>query len=142
MQKKLNGNAQAVLDVIRSAHHHPTALEIYETVRAARPRIGMATVYRMLHYLAEQGYIKEIGSPDCHRYDSHTSRHDHAVCTQCGALLDIPIEVCIPLEVLQTAAKAAGVELKSHEVRLYGLCPSCQAQSHHSDNPSRLSSLA
>ena len=127
MKEKLNSNAQAVLEIVRAAHNHPTAQEIYEAVRNVRPRIGLATVYRILHHLAEQGYIKEIGpNEECSRYDGHVSRHDHAVCTGCGALLDVPVEVTVPAEVLQVAARATGMALSSHEVRLYGLCSSCQ----------------
>jgi Fur family peroxide stress response transcriptional regulator len=129
MKEKLNRNAQAVLEVVRSAHSHPTAQEVYEAVRDVRPRIGLATVYRLLHQLVRQGYVKEVGpSEEGCRYDGHIARHDHAVCTSCGALLDVPVEVAIPAEVLQAAARATGMTLSSHEVRLYGLCPSCLAR--------------
>jgi Fe2+ or Zn2+ uptake regulation protein len=129
LKEKLNANSKAVLDVVREASNHPTALEIYEAVKARRPKIGVASVYRILHSLSEQGYIKELGRSDesC-RYDSQISRHDHAVCTNCGALLDVPIEIKLPVDVLEAAARAAGIELGSHEVRLYGKCASCQLQ--------------
>jgi Fur family transcriptional regulator, peroxide stress response regulator len=127
MKEKLTSNAQAVLDIVREAHNHPTALEIYEAIKRMRPHVGLASVYRILHQLAEQHYINELGRSDesC-RYDGNISRHDHAVCTNCGALLDLPIEIALPEEVLQVAAQAAGIELGSHEVRLYGRCASCQ----------------
>src|SRR5260370_37232972 len=78
MEHTLNTNAHAVLDVLRASQNHPTALEVYESVRRARPRIGLATVYRILHQLTEQGLIKELeyGS-ECSRYDAHIRRHDH-----------------------------------------------------------------
>jgi Fe2+ or Zn2+ uptake regulation protein len=127
MKEKLNGNAQAVLEVVRASQCHPTAQEIYEEVRGVRPHIGLATVYRILRQLAERGYIKEIGPrEEGSRYDGRVLRHDHAVCTMCGALLDVPVEVAIPAEVLEAAARATGVALSSHEVRLYGLCSSCR----------------
>ncbi|HLH60575.1 MAG TPA: transcriptional repressor [Ktedonobacteraceae bacterium] len=123
---KLNSNAQAVLNIVLAAHNHPTALEIYEAVKSVRPHMGLASVYRILHNLAEQGYIREIGrDEEGNRYDGNTARHDHAVCTNCGALLDIPVEVKVPADALEQAARAAGIELGSYEVRLYGLCPSC-----------------
>lgn len=132
MKEKLNSNAQAVLDIVGAAENHPTALEIYEAVKRVRPRIGLASVYRILHHLVEQEYIKEVGrNEECCRYDGNISRHDHAVCTTCGALLDIPVEITVPQEVLQTAAQAAGIKLGSHEVRLYGRCSSCQAHNNN-----------
>lgn len=126
MKETLNENARAVLDVVRASHDHPTVAQIYELVRDKRPRIGLASVYRILHNLVEQGYVKELWHIDesC-RYDAHVERHDHAICTVCGALLDVPIEVKLSHDVLQAAAEAAGIELTSHELRLYGRCPLC-----------------
>jgi len=127
MQDTLHTNARAVLDMLRAAKNHPTALDVYEVVRRTRPRIGLATVYRILHQLTQQGLIKELGHrDDCMRYDAQTQRHDHAVCTECGALLDIPMNVGLPGELLQTAAEAAGVELDTYELRIYGRCSACQ----------------
>lgn len=129
MEELLNANARAILDVVRTTENHPTALEVYERVRLLRPRIGLATVYRILHQLSEQGLIKELGqNAGCNRYDGRTGRHDHAICTTCGALLDIPMEISLSREVLQTAAQAAGITLGEHEVRLYGQCTRCQTQ--------------
>ena len=128
MKEKLNSNAQAVLDIVWAAENHPTALEVYEAVKRVRPRMGLASVYRILHHLVELEYIKEVGrGEERSRYDGKVSRHDHAVCTTCGALLDVPVEITVPEELLQAAAQATGIKLGSHEVRLYGRCSSCQA---------------
>ncbi len=129
MDETLHTNARAILDIVQTAENHPTALDVFEQVRMVRPRIGLATVYRVLHQLAEQGRIKELGrnSEGC-RYDAHTERHDHAICTDCGALLDIPLDVRVSGEALQAAAQATGVALSSHEVRIYGLCAACQGK--------------
>ena len=127
MEELLNTNARAILDVLRASHNHPTALEVYESVRRARPRIGLATVYRILHQLTQQGLIKELGQDvECSRYDANTHRHDHAICTECGALLDIPLNIQLSNEALQAAAQAAGLAMGSHEVRIYGRCTPCQ----------------
>ena len=129
IKSMLNENAQAILDMVRGARNHPTALEIYEAVKQQRPRIGLASVYRILHSLVEQKYIRELrmGDEDFNRYDGRIERHDHAICRSCGKLLDLPVEIALSQQALQEAAQAAGIELETHEVRLYGLCVSCQA---------------
>ncbi len=126
MKEALNENAHAVLDVVRASHHHPTATDVYEAVKEKRPRIGIASIYRILHSLVEQGYIKELrhANESC-RYDAHLERHDHAICTICGALHDVPIEVTLSRDVLHVAAEAAGIEMSSYELRLYGHCSLC-----------------
>lgn len=127
----LNANARAVLEVLRATGRHPTALEVYNEVRQVRPRIGLATVYRVLHQLAELGLIKETqGYENECRYDAHTRRHDHAICRECGALLDIPVDIPLPDEALRAAALSVGIELDTHEVRIYGRCGTCKEKMH------------
>ena len=127
MQTKLSTNAQAVLETVQQLGNHPTAFEIFEKVRLNRPHIGMATVYRTLHQLAETGLILEIDhSAEGCRYDAHIDRHDHIVCKSCRKLLDLPGEVPLPLAHLQKLAQEQGIEMLSHEVRIYGLCAACR----------------
>ena len=126
MKGTLNTNAQAVLDAVKGADNHPTAADIYEAVRVIRPRMGLASVYRILHMLVAQGWIKEIQHCDetC-RYDARTDRHDHAICTTCGALVNVPAGVCIPQDQLESAANTAGIKFSSYELLLYGVCAAC-----------------
>ncbi|MBV9259694.1 MAG: transcriptional repressor [Ktedonobacteraceae bacterium] len=128
MKETLTGNARAVLDVVRAAGNHPTAQEIYDEVRHTRPNIGLASVYRILHTLTEQGMIREIGRSEESRYDGQVARHDHAVCTKCGTLIDLPTAIALTKEHLEAVAQAAGIELEFHEVRLYGKCTTCRTQ--------------
>jgi len=129
MEEILNTNARAVLEVLRASQRHPTAFDVYESVRLTRPLIGLATVYRILHQLTEQGLIKELAyGGGCSRYDACTRRHDHAFCTECGALLDIPQDVQLLTKALQVAAHSTDFELGSYEVRIYGRCTTCQSR--------------
>ena len=130
MEDLLNANARAVLEALRKSGQHPTAQEVYDGVRQVRPRIGLATVYRILRQLAEQGVIKVWGyGSESARYDACTHRHDHACCTECGTLLDIPVEIKMSRAELEKAARATGLEMGSHEVRIYGRCQECQTKS-------------
>lgn len=80
-------------DVIRNAlsgrRDHPTAEQVHEAVVAVMPDMSLATVYRNLGLLADEGEIKRVispGSPD--RFDPDTSDHSHFYCIKCGAVLD------------------------------------------------------
>lgn len=131
MEDILNQNARAVLAVLRASVSHPTAQEVYDEVRRTRPKIGLATVYRILHQLAEQGIIKVWGYGNASaRYDARTHRHDHAYCTTCGTLLDVPVGIELSHEMLEQAARATGIEMGSHEVRIYGCCRNCQTRNN------------
>lgn len=124
-QERLNANARAVLEALRATDAHPTAMEVYEAARRKRPRIGLATVYRVLHQLVEQGMVKELGRDEA-RYDANIERHDHAICTECGRLLDLSLDGWISREALLNAAQSSGIALDTHEIRIYGRCASCQ----------------
>src|SRR5712691_4061550 len=129
MEDKLNTNARAVLEVLQASQRHPTAFDVYEAVRLTRPRIGLATAYRILHQLTKQGLIKELAyGSGCSRYDACIRRHDHDFCTECGALLDIPQDVQLSTKALQEAAHSTDFELGSYEVRIYGRCATCQSR--------------
>ncbi len=136
VKSMLNENAQAIFDVVRGASNHPTALEVYEAVKQQRPRIGLASIYRILHNLVEQEYIHElrVDGEDFSRYDGRIERHDHAICRSCGRLVDLPVEIMLSQQDLQEAALAAGIQLETHEVRLYGLCTQCQEELQNKAN--------
>src|ERR1041385_1391658 len=89
-QMGLTRQRSLVLDVVRTPDEHPTATEVFERARETMPGISFATVYNSLRYLKEAGLIREIASfgKSPSRYDSETYRHDHAVCSECGRLVD------------------------------------------------------
>jgi Fur family peroxide stress response transcriptional regulator len=113
-----------VLQVIRSSQGHLTANEIFAEARTKLPGISFATVYNSLRFLKEGGHIAEIpfGSGSS-RFDGITSRHDHAICTKCGKLVDIELEH--PPELVELAAARSKFRPESLEFTLRGLCPDC-----------------
>jgi Fur family ferric uptake transcriptional regulator/Fur family peroxide stress response transcriptional regulator len=114
----------AILQVIREADEHLTANGVFENAKRILPGISFATVYNSLRYLKEAGHIGEISFGNgASRFDAMTSRHDHALCTKCGKLVDMEIE--LPVEVVNFAAQFSKFKLESIELTLRGLCPEC-----------------
>ena len=60
---------------------------------------------------------------DANRYDRKLSRHDHALCNNCGKLVDL--ELPIPAELLVEASARSKFKPESIELTLRGLCPEC-----------------
>lgn len=113
-----------VLQVIREADEHLTANEIFSAAKDLLPSISFATVYNSLRFLKEAGHIAEIQFGNgASRFDRMTHRHDHAICTSCGKLVDIEMEH--PSEIIRTAAKRSRFKPESIEFTLRGLCPDC-----------------
>ncbi len=114
----------AILQVIREADEHLTANGVFENARQILPGISFATVYNSLRYLKEAGHIAEISFGNgASRFDAMTSRHDHAICTNCGKLVDMEIE--LPPEIVKLATSFSKFKLESIELTLRGLCPEC-----------------
>ncbi len=120
----LTKQREVVLRVISNAPEHLTANEVFASAKALLPSISFATVYNSLRYLKEAGHIAEVSFGNgASRFDRMTSRHDHAICTACGTLVDI--EMDIPADIIKRAAKYSRFKPESLEFTLRGLCPKC-----------------
>lgn len=117
---------QVVLEVVRDSEGHLTAAEVYEGARKLLPTISYATVYNSLRYLKDAHLIGEItfGSA-ASRYDRVTARHDHAICSHCGRLVDLDIPGTVDL--MRTAARRSHFEAESIHLTLVGVCPDCRS---------------
>jgi len=121
----LTKQRRAVLRVIRESDAHLTANEVFEHARRLLPGISFATVYNSLRYLKNEGLIGEVCfGANCTRYDRKLTRHDHAICNNCGKLVDM--ELSIPDGLIKEAAKRSKFEAGSIELTLRGLCPECR----------------
>ena len=116
---------QAVLQVIRDSEEHLTANEVFDKARKIQPGISFATVYNSLRFLKEQGMIGEVrfGS-DAARFDRTMDRHDHAICNECGKLIDLDLP--IPDDILEKGERLSKFKAESIEIVLRGLCPECR----------------
>lgn len=126
---KLTRQREAVLRVIRERNDHPTANEIFEAARAILPAISYATVYNSLRYLRLEGLVREINfGNSASRYDRVTERHDHAICTACGKLVDFDLTEAAKL--MRAAARKSHFKAQSVHLTLMGLCPDCRNETY------------
>lgn len=120
----LTKQRRCVLRVIREADRHLTANEVFEDARRLLPGISFATVYNSLHYLKNEGLIGEIKfGLDANRYDRKVTQHDHAICDNCGKIVDL--EMTVPKGLVAKAAELSKFEAGTIELTLRGLCADC-----------------
>jgi Fur family transcriptional regulator, peroxide stress response regulator len=121
----LTPQRRAVLRVVAESGEHLTANEIFEAARRELPSISFATVYNSLKYLKEAGLLHEINfGKGSSRYDSETARHDHAVCSRCGKLVDF--DLAETPQLIRAAARRSRFKPESIHLTLVGVCPDCQ----------------
>lgn len=83
---------QAILDVVRGHDGHLTADQVHRRVRRQHPTASLSTVYRNLNTFADDGIIRRkprSAAPDF--YERNLTPHDHAQCTECGAISDLVV---------------------------------------------------
>ena len=123
----LTKQRQTVLNVIRESDKHLTANEVFDDARRLLPGISFATVYNSLNYLKNQRLIGEIKfGTGANLYDRKLTRHDHALCNNCGKLVDL--DLTIPNKLLKEAASRSKFIPETIELTLRGLCPECSGQ--------------
>lgn len=102
-----------------------SASELHHSLNANGSGIGLATVYRQLNALTEDGLADVVTSPSGQLFRACTpTHHHHLVCESCGAA----IEVSPPVEKwLATVAAEHGFTVNSHVFEVFGTCAACSA---------------
>ncbi|QWK18964.1 MAG: transcriptional repressor [Hydrogenobacter thermophilus] len=122
MGLKITPQRVAVYEVLLNREDHPTVEEVYNEVKKRYPFVSLATVYRTVETLEELGFVKRVaywgGSV---RYDANTEDHHHLICTRCGAIKDIQLNInWYPPKHIE------GYRVEKYALHIYGVCPECQ----------------
>ena len=116
-----------VLDIVSHSKSHPTAEEVHRLARKKMPNLSLATVYRNLHLLAEEGKIREVQfQGDIIRYDGMLDAHEHFYCTSCGSVQDLTAK--LPAATLSALSGRLGVTIERYALDYYGLCTKCKSR--------------
>lgn len=113
---------ELIIAAVQSSRSHPTADEVFQSIRTQLPTISLATVYRNLGTLSAQGVIRKIEIPDGRdRFDCCLADHDHFLCRSCGRLWDFqlahPLVELIPPE--------TGFLVQDYALVVRGTCREC-----------------
>ncbi|HIE26937.1 TPA: transcriptional repressor [Candidatus Poribacteria bacterium] len=113
-----------ILNALRNTATHPTAEEIYNMVKPQIPNISLGTVYRTLGALEELGLLQKlVYGGSFSRYDGNVNAHYHAVCLDCGKVLDVDEPVLSNLE--ERFSSETGFTIVGHKLEFHGYCKDC-----------------
>jgi Fur family ferric uptake transcriptional regulator len=114
----------AIRTVIHAARRPLTPLEVLEGAREQVPALSIATVYRNIKSLLQDGTIHRVPLPgDNPRYESThaaSTHHHHFQCTSCQRVFDV--HDC-PGDLVHMAPE--GFTVERHELTFYGQCAEC-----------------
>ena len=125
--ERITKQGTAILEVIRVAGRPLLSKEILILSGTKVPGIGIATVYRNIKSLLDQGEIQEVQLPgENPRYEISEAEHEHHhhfQCYECDRVFDV--HAC-PGDFSHLAPK--GFKVRDHELTLYGSCFECQSK--------------
>jgi Fur family ferric uptake transcriptional regulator len=117
-----------VLDALREGGAFRSAQSLHQELRASGHPIGLATVYRNLQVLSEDGLVDQVrveGAESIYRVCDQDGHHHHVICRSCGASAAVTgpdFELWA-----DKVAAAAGFSDVRHALEISGICAACSA---------------
>ncbi|HJA06473.1 MAG TPA: transcriptional repressor [Candidatus Mediterraneibacter pullicola] len=123
---KYSRQRESIKNYLMATKEHPTADEVYMNVKQEFPNISLGTVYRNLNLLTDIGEAIKISTPNGgDRFDGKLEPHNHFLCTKCGRLLDLELDMQSIDEVNRLAAENFDGVITSSSTLFYGECSDC-----------------
>lgn len=116
---------EAVREALSSSDRFMSAQSLHAALERSGTRIGLATVYRALSALAEQGEADSLHSGEevLYRLCEMDGHHHHLICRLCGRAEEIQAH---PVEAwANEVAREKGFIDPNHVVDIFGVCPDC-----------------
>lgn len=134
---RITPQRHAILEFLVNSMTHPTADDIYKALEGKFPNMSVATVYNNLRVFRESGLVKELTYGDSSsRFDFATSDHYHAICENCGKIVDFHYPGLDEVE--QLASHVTGFTVSHHRLEIYGTCQECAKKKIINEKADRL----
>jgi Fur family ferric uptake transcriptional regulator len=121
-QSRKTRQRDAIRSAVSAARRPVGPGEVLAAAQADVPTLGLATVYRNLRHMQEEGELSVVEVPGQGTlYEvSGLKHHHHFCCRGCGKVFDVQgcpgnLDGLVP----------SGFKLESHELLLYGQCAEC-----------------
>ena len=107
---------------------HMSIEAIYEKVAQTHPSLSLATVYKNIILMVENGVLVEVPiAGKKSKYELVKEDHIHLVCTECGEVEDKP-HMQETDTLLHTLTNNEHFKLEKQQINLYGVCEKCQME--------------
>ena len=89
VDRRLTKQRKEILTYLQSVKTHPTAETVYNAVKNAISSLTLATTYRNLNILVEQGLALKFEVNNEARFDGCACNHIHLLCGKCKEIFDV-----------------------------------------------------
>ncbi len=124
MMERHSKQRDAVLANLRGRKDHPTAQDVFFSLKPEMPALSLATVYRNLSMLANKGEIIRLQTAGEEHFDGDTSNHSHFFCTVCNKIYDV-----FSVDEMQAQTQKELQEIGTvtyQRLIYYGVCRECE----------------
>ena len=124
---RITPQREMIVEAVAHSDYHLSAEEVFDRVQARARAINLATVYRTLELLVEQGLVSRVdlgGGRVVYATRRHGA-HIHLVCRACGKVIDADNTLLGVLE--GQIGKEYGFAADLQHITMNGLCQDCQA---------------
>jgi len=84
----------AIIRYLQKNRTHPTADEVYESLKKQIPTLSKTTVYNTLKLFVEKGAAIYVGIDEKNaRFDGYVESHAHFRCKKCGCIIDLQMDI-------------------------------------------------
>jgi Fe2+ or Zn2+ uptake regulation protein len=123
INRRITPQRQMILKYLQSVKTHPTAEEVFKTVKTKIPKITLATVYRNLHILAEENKAKKLEINGEYHFDGDMHPHLHFICQNCKTIKDLFLDDLN--KYLEKKMKKTNLQIQNFKIQCEGICKTC-----------------
>ncbi len=125
---RITPQREMIVQAIAHQGKHINADEVFALIQERTHSVNIATVYRTLDLLVEQGLASRIdlGEGRVIYAPNQHGTHMHLVCRQCGQVLDADQELLSVLDQQLQSGYQFAADL--HHISVLGLCNDCQSK--------------
>ncbi len=124
--RRLTKQQSAVADALGGTDDFTSAQDLHAKLRSAGHPVGLATVYRALQTLSEDGDVDVLRTDDgeaVYRRCSTGAHHHHLVCRSCGRTVEVEGPTVERWADLVSAEH--GFRDVTHTLEIFGTCADC-----------------
>ncbi|NEN89085.1 MAG: transcriptional repressor [Okeania sp. SIO3H1] len=124
MKSNRTRSQERILKLLKIQKRSLSAQDIYSALRGCDQPLGLATVYRSLDALKQEGLVivRTLANGES-VYSSLQHNQHHLTCVKCGT--SIPINECSVHNLENKLQKSHNFKIFYHTVEFFGLCDHC-----------------
>ena len=122
--RRVTNQRRVIFEQVNALNCHPTAAEVFGAVQGLLPGVSLATVYRNLNTLREEGLLREVNCDrGVIRFDPNLSDHYHFLCGSCRKVSDLSGH---SRDLERKFGDRTGLHISGHQITFHGICNRCR----------------